>query len=456
MSGQLDSVLAHIEERREQAIERLFAYLRMPSISAEGVGMRENATFLLGQLTSMEFETRLIETVGWPMVWGHRPGPVGSPRLLLYGHYDVQPPDPIDAWISPPFEPEIRDGRIWARGAGDNKGQHFANLLALEAVIAATGNLPCSVTVLLEGEEEVGSPHIADFVRDHCDLLDVDLVITSDGPVHDSGRWTVEFGVRGVVSFELRATGANHDVHSGNFGGIVPNPIWTLVHALATVKDPEGQITIPGLLDAVQPPTDLELAAIGAMPDGTVTVMEDLGLTELDHPLGRGFYERLMAWPTLTINGFHGGYGGPGSKTVLPSSAFVKCDVRLVPNMTVAGTLEAIRAHLAHHAPGVEFIPGGGMEPSKTPLDSPYAEPIARGIELATGETPLRVPAMGGSLPEYVWTQILGVPAFVVPYANHDEQNHAPNENIEVERFITGIKIGAAMLTLLAEQRKVV
>ncbi|HQY31776.1 MAG TPA: M20/M25/M40 family metallo-hydrolase, partial [Thermomicrobiales bacterium] len=258
-----------------------------------------------------------------------------------------------------------------------------------------------------------------------------------------------EFGVRGVVSFELRATGANRDLHSGNFGGIAPNPIWTLVHALATMKNPEGQITIPGLLEEVVPPTMLEQAAIAELPDGTLEIMQDLELSRFDHPLGRGLYERLMAWPTLTINGLHGGYGGPGSKTVLPCAAMAKCDIRLVPNMTVAGTLEAVREHLARVAPEVEFVPGGGMEPSKTPLDSPFAAPIAQAIKLATGQRPLRVPAMGGSLPEYVWTQILGVPAFVVPYANHDEQNHAPNENIEVDRFLTGIRIGAALLHTL-------
>jgi acetylornithine deacetylase/succinyl-diaminopimelate desuccinylase-like protein len=194
------------------------------------------------------------------------------------------------------------------------------------------------------------------------------------------------------------------------------------------------------------------LAAVAAMPDGTAATMADLGLTRLDSPAERGFYERLMAWPTFTINGFHGGYGGPGSKTVLPSEAFAKCDVRLVPNQSVAGVEAAISAHLATHAPEVEFIPQGGMEPSKTQLDSPYADAIVSAVRVATGAEPLRVPAMGGSLPEYVWTQILGVPAFVVPYANHDERNHSPNENIEVERFFSGIRIGAALLTLIGEQ----
>jgi acetylornithine deacetylase/succinyl-diaminopimelate desuccinylase-like protein len=443
----------HIDAHRNAFLERLFAYLRMPSISAHGVGIAENGAFLVSLLTSMGLEARLIETAGWPLVYGRRDDVPGGPRVLLYGHYDVQPPDPLDQWYSPPFEPEIRDGSIYARGAGDNKGQHFANLMAIESLRATTASLPCNVIVLLEGEEEVGSPNIAEFVRNSRDLLDVDLVITSDGPIHDSGRNVIEFGVRGVADFELRARGANRDLHSGNFGGVAPNPIWTLVHALATMKNAAGEITIDGFHDAIVPPTDLERAAVANLPDGTAEIMADLGLTRLDAPRDRPYYDRLMAHPTLTINGFHGGYGGPGSKTVLPSEAFVKCDVRLVLNQTVAVTHELIRAHLARHAPEVEFVPGGGMDPSKTPLDSPWTEPIRAAIRTATGEEPYLVPAMGGSLPEYVWTKLLGVPAFVVPYANHDERNHAPNENIEVERFITGIKIGAALLFALVDDK---
>jgi acetylornithine deacetylase/succinyl-diaminopimelate desuccinylase-like protein len=441
-----ERVFTYVDRHADAFVERLMAYLRMPSISAEGVGIAENAGFLVSFLSGMGLEARLIETPGWPLVYARRDDVPGGPRILLYGHYDVQPPDPLDQWLSPPFEPEIRDGRIYARGAGDNKGQHFGNVRAIESLLAVDGALPCNVIVLLEGEEEVGSPNIAAFVRDNPDLLDVDLVVTSDGPVHDSGRQTIEFGVRGVADFELRAKGANRDLHSGNFGGVAPNPIWTLVHALATMKNPAGEITIEGFYDSIVPPTDLERAAIAAMPDGTAQVMADLGLSRLDAPLDRPFYDRLMAWPTLTINGFHGGYGGPGSKTVLPFEAFVKCDVRLVPNQTVAEIHARIAAHLATHAPEVEFIPGGGMDPSRTPLDSPFTEQIRRAIIAATGEEPLLVPAMGGSLPEYVWTMILGKPAFVVPYANHDERNHAPNENIEVVRFLNGIKIGASLL----------
>jgi len=439
----------HVERHRDAFLERLFAYLRMPSISAHGTGIAETADFLEGLLGGMGLAVERLETPGWPVIVGRRSGPAGTPTVLLYGHYDVQPPDPIERWVSPPFEPEIRDGRIYARGAGDNKGQHFAQLLALETLLAVDGGLPCSVIVVLEGEEEIGSPHIAEVVRANRDRLRADLVITSDGPVHESGRPTVELGVRGVLSFELRARGANRDLHSGNFGGIAPNPIWTLVHLLGTMKDASGDISIEGFHDGIISPSDAELEAIARLPLDLAGSMAALGIDHLDAPAGRGYYERLMAFPTLTINGLHGGYGGPGSKTVLPSEAVAKCDARLVVDQDPDAVFAAIIAHVARHAPGVEVIHQGAMAPSKTPIDSPFVAPVLAGVRAAAGEEPLLVPAMGGSLPEYVWTKVLGVPALVVPYANHDEDNHAPNENIEVARFFGGIKTGIAVLVEL-------
>jgi acetylornithine deacetylase/succinyl-diaminopimelate desuccinylase-like protein len=450
-NNRLAATFAHIDANRDAFLQRLLDYLRMPSISAEGIGIDEVAAVLVNQLRGMGFAARLMPTAGWPMVYGARCDAPGAPTVLLYGHYDVQPPDPLEAWVSPPFEPTIRDGRIYARGAGDNKGQHFAQLLALEATLAVRGALPCNVIVLLEGEEEVGSPHIADFVREHRDLLRCDLVVTADGPVHDSGCATILFGVRGVASFELRARGANRDLHSGNWGGVAPNPLWTLVHLLATMKAPDGRITIDGFYDNVLAQTLLEQQALAALPVDVARVKQDLGLTALDAPADRGFYERLSAWPTLTINGLHGGYGGPGSKTVLPHEAVAKCDIRLVEAQTVDEILDKVAAHVRKHAPDVQLVPQGGMDPSKTPLDSPYAAPVQRAVALGHDEAPLLMPAMGGSLPDYVWTKVLGVPAFVTPYANADEANHAPNENIEVERFYKGIKTGAALLAELGQ-----
>jgi acetylornithine deacetylase/succinyl-diaminopimelate desuccinylase-like protein len=249
-----------------------------------------------------------------------------------------------------------------------------------------------------------------------------------------------------VVSFELRARGANRDLHSGGFGGVAPNPLWTLVHLLASMKNERGEITIDGLYDDVEPPMPLELEALAALPDVTARVKRELDLDEFDQPLDRGYYERLSHWPTLTINGLHGGYDGPGTKTVLPHEAVCKCDIRLVEAQTADDVLAKVDAHVRAHAPDVEFIPQNSMDPSKTRLDSPFTAPIRQAIIDARGEDPLLVPAMGGSLPNYAFTKILGLPTFVTPYANPDEANHSPNENLEIDRFIGGIRTGAAVL----------
>ncbi|MGZ3622822.1 MAG: M20/M25/M40 family metallo-hydrolase [Ktedonobacteraceae bacterium] len=449
LTPNLDDVFAYVDEHAQAFLARLIDYVRLPSISAYGEGIGEVAEYIAGVMREIGLSVRIMPTSGWPMVFGKYVVSGDVPTVLLYGHYDVQPPDPLEEWISPPFEPTIRDGRLYARGVGDNKGQHFAQLMALETLLACRKTLPCNVKVLLEGEEEVGSPHMPEFVGEHRDELQADLVIFSDGPVHENGESTLCFGVRGVLDIELRASGANHDLHSGHWGGIVPNPLWTLVHLLATMKNERGEVTIDGFYEHVLPITVKERKALEQLPIDVDEVQRSLGLKRLDEPQERGYFERLAAWPTLTINGIHGGYGGPGSKTVLPHEAVAKCDIRLVEAQTAEDILAKVKAHVQRFAPEVSFTSHGGMDPSKTSLDSPFTEPIREAIRAAQGAYPLLVPAMGASIPEYVFTKTLGIPTFGVPYANADEANHAPNENMEVVRFILGIKTGAAMLSYL-------
>lgn len=454
-SNALAPVFDHIEANRPVFLERLIDYLRHPSISAENLGIAEVGNLLLGMLTQIGLETNLVQTEGHPMVVARWEKAPGKPTVLLYGHYDVQPADPLDKWLSPPFEPTIRDGRLYARGVGDNKGQHFAQILAIESHLRVHGELPCNVILLLEGEEEIGSPHIADFVRANTGLLKADLAVTADGPRHASGAPTIKFGSRGVVNFELRCRHASRDVHSGNFGGVVPNPIWTLVHLLETMKNAAGEITIDGFEDGIEPASPEELAAIERLPLDIEAFKRSLALKRLDAPADRPFYDRLCFRPTLTINGFHGGYGGPGSKTVLPNEAFVKCDIRLVEAQDPEDILRKVRAHVEKHAPEVEFIAEEmGMQPSKTPISSPYTTPLRRAFVAAHGEEPLLIPAGFGSLPNYVFTKILGIPAFVTPYANPDEANHAPNENMTLDCFHSGVRTGAALLHELGQMQK--
>ncbi len=449
----LERVLQHIDANGEHFIQRVMEYVRHPSISAHGQGIGEVGDMLVELLTGLGMRARKVATSGHPVILGRWQRPAGSPparTILFYGHYDVQPADPLELWHSPPFEPTIRDGRIYARGIGDNKGQHFANLMAIESWLAVQGELPCNLIVVLEGEEEIGSPRMAQFVREHAQELACDLVITSDGPLHASGAPIIEFGVRGVVSFELHAKEAAHDLHSGNFGGVVPNAIWTLTHLLGSMKNAQGEITIDGLHKHVLAPDVSEQAALAALPDIQSKLMQELNLTRLDAPAALGFYERLMFYPTLTINGIHGGYGGPGSKTVLPCEAIAKCDLRLVEAMTVSDVQDLVQAHVQKHAPTVRVVFANGMEPSRVPVEGWYTPLARKAIIAAQSVEPLLVPSAGGSLPEYVWTKILKVPALTIPYANADEANHAPNENLSLDCFLNGIRTGAALMLHLA------
>jgi acetylornithine deacetylase/succinyl-diaminopimelate desuccinylase-like protein len=445
----LDDVFAHVEANQVAFVERLADWVRVPSVSATGQGMPEAAGHARDLVAAAGLEATVEPTAGWPLVLGHRPGPPGAPTVLVYGHYDVQPPDPLDAWTSPPFEPEVRDGRLYGRGGADNKGQHLAQLLALESLLATRGELPCTVKVLLDGEEEIGSPHLAGFAAASGGRLAADLVVWSDGPVDPGGGWRLVFGVRGIASFELRARGANRSLHSGNWGGVVPNPLWTLVHLLASMRDPDGRITVEGFADEVEPLGPMEREALARLPIDVDAVKADLGLTELDAPAGRGFAERLAAWPTLTINGLHGGYGGRGTQTVLPSEAVAKCDVRLVHAQRAEAVYARLEAHVRRYAPGVELVRQGSMEPSRTPMDSPFTGPIRAGMAAAQGADPLLVPVLGGSLPLHVFTGVLGLPTFGIPLGNPDQANHAPNENLDLERFLTGINTAAAVLVKL-------
>ncbi|WP_428928844.1 M20/M25/M40 family metallo-hydrolase [Marinibacterium sp. SX1] len=445
----LTPVFDHIAARHDEYVTRLIDYVKNPSISAQDIGIREVSELLVKMLGEMGMQVQSIPTAGHPFVLGRYEVGPDKPTVLLYGHYDVQPPEPLEEWLSPPFEPTIRDGRIWARGVGDNKGQHFAQLMAIEAHLAVHGTLPCNVIFLLEGEEEIGSPQIAQFVDSHRDALRTDLVVTADGPLHESGRATLTYGVRGMTSFELRVRTAGRDAHSGNYGGVMPNAIWTLVHLLGTMKNADGEITIEGLHDPIIPPTDADLAAAAALPLDLPAYMENIGIDRLDAPADRPFWDRLMFHPTLTINGLHGGYGGQGSKSVLPCEAVAKCDIRLVEAMTPDQVMDCVRAHVAKHAPEVEVIAMGGMLPSKTPMENRWGPLLQDAIETARGEPPLVYPCVGGSLPDYVFTKILGVPAYVMPYANADEANHAPNENMEIDLFLKGIRTGAALLDRL-------
>jgi acetylornithine deacetylase/succinyl-diaminopimelate desuccinylase-like protein len=447
MTTELDAVLADLDRRHGEHLDELVRYVAIPSVSAENRGVREAAAHIRERAETWGLSTDLIETPGQPAVLVCGPVVPGTPRVLIYGHYDVQPAGPLDAWRFDPFQATVADGRIYGRGTGDNKGQHLPHLLALASWTRLHGSPPCTVTVLLDGEEEVGSPHLAGLVRQHAARLACDLVVWSDGPVHDSGRATMTFGVRGIVQFELVARGAATDLHSGNWGGVGHNPAWELVHLLASMKEADGTLTIDGLTDDVRALSTADRRALNALPAG-IAQLDRLGITRWDPPAGRPFHDRLTAHPTLTINRFDAGSGS--DRTVIPAVARAVCDIRLVEAMTVDATYAHVADHVRRHAPEVECRRLGAMEPSRTDPDSVYAGPIRRALRDVYGEQPYLVPSLGGSLPDYVFTKILGVPSIGVPFANADEANHAPDENLELWRFRAAPKASAAMLAGLA------
>jgi acetylornithine deacetylase/succinyl-diaminopimelate desuccinylase-like protein len=446
----LEQVLATAATNVERDLANLIDLVRQPSISAQGIGVRECAELVRGQLEAAGLATRLLETPVYPMVYGERLNAHGMPTLLIYGHYDVQPPEPLDAWISPPFEPEIRDGALYGRGTGDNKGQFFANLCGVRAWIDAIGELPINVKFLVEGEEETGSPHIAGVVEEHRDLLAADLIYTSDGPVQDDDHPQIDYGVRGVLNIELRVHGTNQDLHSGNWGGVAPNAAWLLVQLLATMMDRENRVTVEGFYDEAAPIDETARAAMERIPIDQQAALTGIGIAELPPPTGVGYLERLMFQPTMTINGLASGYQGEGSKTVIPSEAVAKLDMRLVPDQRAADIYEKIVRHVERHADNVEVIHHGAMEASFTPLDHPLAGAVRRAVERGFGKRPVDIPLIGASLPDAVWTRTLGIPSFLVPLAQSDERNHAPNEHFEIARFQAGIRTAAALIAELA------
>jgi acetylornithine deacetylase/succinyl-diaminopimelate desuccinylase-like protein len=451
--SELDAVLTAIDTEAAIDLDDLLTVVRQPSISAQNVGVRECAMLVRESMEDAGLRTRMLETSGHPMVLGTwlDAGP-DQPTVLFYGHYDVQPPEPLELWASKPFEPEIRDGRIYARGVADNKAQFMSHLMAIRHWTRETGGLPVNVKFLAEGEEEVGSPHLLETVLANRELLATDLVYTSDGPVQDVAHPQINFGVRGMLYIELRATGPNRDVHSGHWGGVAPNPAWMLVDALRTMRDQTGNITIAGFYDNVNEPTPAARAAMDALPFDVDEMLGQVGLDAMVPPANLSWADRIMARPTLNIAGFTSGYGGPGSKTIIPSAAIVKIDMRLVPDQTPDEIWEKVKAHLATHAPAVEAVRmDGGMLPSYTPVEHPMAEVVRAAVERGFGTRPIDVPLAGGSLPDAAWTKTLGVPSFLVPYGDPEQANHAPNESYAVGRYHQGIRTSAILLAELAK-----
>ncbi|GAA3748998.1 M20/M25/M40 family metallo-hydrolase [Leifsonia bigeumensis] len=448
---ELTDVYSRIDEGFDDALDDLAALVRIAGVSAEPTGELARCAEAVRQcMIRSGLDARLIDGYGPSAVYGERIVDPGRPTVLLYGHYDVQPAEATDGWLSPPFEPVIREGRMYGRGSSDNKGQHLAQLWAIRAFLAARGELPVNVKVLIEGEEEVGSPHLAELVRAHRELLHADVAITSDGPVHRSGTPQLVLGTRGQLGIELRARGANQDAHSGSLGGLLPDPAADLVRALSSLWDRSGRVAVAGFYDAVRPPTEAERENLARLPLNLRDHLDAYGIAELPPPLGPNYYERLMLQPTLTITGLTSGYTGPGMKTVIASEAAARIDMRLVPDQDPDELFALLREHFARNGRSVETVRLSSVPPSRTSADDPVIPLIAGAVSQAVGQEPFVVPSLGGSLPNFAFTDILAIPSVLVPYANPDQSNHAENENFELRRFRDGMRICATLMDHLA------
>jgi acetylornithine deacetylase/succinyl-diaminopimelate desuccinylase-like protein len=442
-----------VDRNREAHLQTLFALARQPSVSATGAGVRDCAGLLHRMLQDAGLKAEVLETEGHPIVYAER---IVSPErytILFYGHYDVQPPEPLEAWSSPPFQPEVRDGKIFGRGTADNKGQLLAHVLAVQTWLRSRGKLPVNVKMLFEGEEESDSPHLDAFVARNRERLKADLVYTSDGALHDTGAPLVILGVRGELYIELTASGAKWDNHSGNKGGIVPNPAWALIDLLRTMRDPDGRVTIEGFYEGVTLPDAATLRLLRRLPFDLGRTRRTVGYDALDLD-AETYYRRLMLEPTFNICGFSSGYAGKGAKTIIPAAAAVKIDFRLVGSQDPDDIFAKVRRHVERCAPGVTVQRLGAFAPSRTAPDVPEVGWVVEAVHRANGVDPFVQPALGASLPDAVWTRTLGVPSVLVPYANADESNHAPNENLDLDKFYAGIKCSLSVLETLGRKAR--
>ena len=441
-----------VSQRRDDLVEDLCRFVAIPSVSSDEAATARAAEFLRDQLerAGVGAEIRYAAAGGRPLVTGET-GPDDAPlTVLVYGHYDVFPADEPE-WRTEPFEPTIDGDRIFGRGTGDNKGQILAYVHALRALHESGAEPPVKVKFLVEGEEETGSPTLPHFAREARDELEADLCLYSDGPLFPNAQPVLLFGVRGAVGLEFVAEGPARNVHSGNFGGVVPNPILDLCHVFAELLDRDGAIAEPSLLAGVEPPSPSEREALARLPLDRDAFVRELRVEPQTGSDPVAFHERLLCRPNFNVAGLVGGHAGEGFKPIVPARASAKVDVRLVGDQDPDQVVEAVQRFLRERGyDRVSVRKLFGQPPSTTSLDHPYAEAIRQGVREAFGVAPLDVPRLAGTTPDYVFTKILGMPSIVVPLAPNDESNHAPNESTKISLYLGGIRAAGAIFAALA------
>jgi acetylornithine deacetylase/succinyl-diaminopimelate desuccinylase-like protein len=446
------SVSGYIDQNSDRFREELFEFLRIPSVSARSEhngDTRRAAEWLMAKMGDAGLETTMHETDGHPIIVGEWRGAGDDAQtVLIYGHYDVQPPEPLDLWTSPAFEPEIRDGRIYARGSVDDKGQLYLHVKAIEAHLKANGRLPVNVVMLAEGEEEVGSEHLMPFVEQHVDLLKADAVVISDSSMFAPGMPSIGASLRGLTYFEIRVQGAKSDLHSGSYGGAVANPATALARIISSFHDDDGHILIDGFYDDVVAAPEF-VEQIRTLPFDEKEYIAEVGAPELFGEKGYTTYERLWIRPTCEVNGLLSGYTGEGAKTVLPAQAMAKVSCRLVPDQDPKKIEKLFRAHVEKVAPKgvtVEVLELHGGKPWRARLEGPLYEAGAAALRDAFGRDVIYA-GEGGSIPIVSeFERVLGAPALLMGFGLPGENAHAPDEWMSVENFEKGTHASARLL----------
>ena len=442
---------------RDNYLEDYYSFLRFPSVSTDDQykkKLEDCARWLVNKLTAIGLETQLVPTKGHPIVWARNKHTAGRRTVLIYGHYDVQPPDPLELWDSPPFEPVLKNGYVFARGATDNKGQILAHILGIQETMEQDRDLPVNLHLVIEGEEEIGSGNLGGFLNENRDALKSDVAVVSDTGMIEKGVPTLSYGLRGVTALEIKVTGPKMDLHSGIFGGAVQNPITALAQLLATLHDREGRVAIAGFYDRVKPLEKWEREAWRKLPvDGDKLIREETGVPELFGEAGYNSVERIWARPTAEINGIGGGYQGQGTKTVIASHAMAKLTFRLVPDQEGDEILKLARVHLQKNLPkGVtmEITDGHSGPWYLTDPNSTIGEAAQRALRKAFDRDPALI-REGGSIPIVSqFRGILGIETLLMGLALPDCRAHSPNENFPLENFEGGIRLNKAILQELA------
>ena len=453
----LTTVSKYLDQHADRFLEELKEFLRIPTVSADPEckpHLIRGAEFVYKQLADLGMKAEIVPTAGHPIVYAEWLGAPGAPTVMVYGHYDVQPPDPLDLWTTPPFEPTVRDGKLYARGATDDKGQVFTHIKSAEAWLKTVGKLPVNLKYVIEGEEEVGSRNLEDFLAARKESLSCDVAVVSDTSQYAPNQPAITYGLRGILAVEVTVTGPKKDLHSGVFGGAVMNPATGLARMIASLHDDNGRVRIPGFYDAVQPLSDAERQQFFDLNFDEAAFKAELGISEVFGEEGFTTLERRWARPTCEVNGLVSGYTGVGPKTIVPSKATVKITCRLVPTQDPHQLTEALHQYLKAQCPpslSFEFTSYHGCPAFVFDPNSPYIEAAAEAIREAWGVQQVRLIREGGSIPVVqTFKDVLGVDTLLLGWGQNTDNLHSPNEHFSIADFHRGTKASASLWAKLA------